>query len=101
MQEVFPGDVATDATPSGSATPAVSIPVVSAAAPPLPMTKEKGRLLQEQELVPNVVSTTPTSITKLVWPGPDGGLRVFDLGSVVTPSQVHERPRFNYIIHAN
>lgn len=131
QMEVFPADSAS-VPPSATLAP-VSSP--SHSMPPLMFTKEKAKILADNEIAvtrettdaqrrqhqlserilttsllfvlllslsslsqPQLVPAAPSSITKLSW---GAALRVHDLGAVLTPSAVHERPRINYNIHAN
>lgn len=55
-------------------------------------------LLLEAGVIPDVIASAPTSVVKLNWPGT---VKAHEVGLTLTPTQVHERPRLNYVVHAN
>lgn len=62
------------------------------------LNSDRVRILHDSEIVPNILPVVPPSITKMAWAG---SMRVHELGTVLTPASVRERPRLNYNVHAN
>jgi hypothetical protein len=70
----------------------------SSAPPSAGSVKDRAHLLQDAGVVPDVIPVAPLNVVKLNWPG---SIKAHELGTTLTPTQVQERPRLNFAVHAN